>query len=169
MNQNAIYICISWYTKICWFPVKKCCCQQNSRGVTCDSYVFCIFFKQDIHYCRICVTNFRDDWRQKGSPLCAFLPPSPLPRLWAAHKMPILNRVKISRDLKVINTTHVALGEKDNSREVFVPKIKLNTEILRLFNYDNNSRCAISPLIKTRISSTLPFLSQINENEQPCW
>ena len=104
----------------------------------------------------------------KKAPLFAPFCPSPPPRLWAAPKMPILNRVKISRDLKVINTTHVALGEKDNSREVFVPKIKLNTEILRLFNYDNNSRCAISPLIKTRISSTLPFLSQINENEQPC-
>ena len=156
MNQNAIYICISWYTKICWFPVKKCCCQQNSRGVTCDSYVFCIFFKQDIHYCRICVTDFRDGWGQKGSPLCAFFPPPP-PSLWAAPKMSILNRVKISSDLKVINTTHVVLGE-----------IKLNTEIIRLFSYDNNSRCAISPLIKRRISSTLPFLSQINENEQPC-
>ena len=24
MYQNAVYICISWYNKICWFPVKKC-------------------------------------------------------------------------------------------------------------------------------------------------
>ena len=24
MYQNAIYICISWYNKICWFTVKKC-------------------------------------------------------------------------------------------------------------------------------------------------
>ena len=23
MNQNAIYTCISWYSKICWFPVKN--------------------------------------------------------------------------------------------------------------------------------------------------
>ena len=24
MYRNAIYICISWYKRICWFPVKKC-------------------------------------------------------------------------------------------------------------------------------------------------
>ena len=23
MYQNAIYICIFWYTKICWFPMKN--------------------------------------------------------------------------------------------------------------------------------------------------
>ena len=29
MYQNAIYIRISRYSKICWFPVIKCWCQQN--------------------------------------------------------------------------------------------------------------------------------------------
>ena len=29
MYKKAIYICISWYTKICWLPVKKCWYQQN--------------------------------------------------------------------------------------------------------------------------------------------
>ena len=37
----TIYICISWYSKICWFPMKKCWCQ-------------CAKF----HHCRICVTGF---------------------------------------------------------------------------------------------------------------
>ena len=23
MCQNAVYICFSWYSKICWLPVKK--------------------------------------------------------------------------------------------------------------------------------------------------
>ena len=32
--QNAIYVCIFWYNKICWFLIKKCWCQQNSRGVS---------------------------------------------------------------------------------------------------------------------------------------
>ena len=32
MHQNAIYICISWYSKICYFPIKNCWCQQNPRG-----------------------------------------------------------------------------------------------------------------------------------------
>ena len=27
MYQDAIYICISWYSKICQFPVKKCSCE----------------------------------------------------------------------------------------------------------------------------------------------
>ena len=37
---NGMYICISWYSKIGWFPVKKRWCQQNSRGASCDSIVF---------------------------------------------------------------------------------------------------------------------------------
>ena len=24
MHQNAVYICIFWYSKICWFLMKKC-------------------------------------------------------------------------------------------------------------------------------------------------
>ena len=43
MYQNPIYICISWYGKICWFLVKKCWCQQNSRGLSRDLYIFWIF------------------------------------------------------------------------------------------------------------------------------
>ena len=43
MCSNAIYICISWYSKICWFSVKKYC-QQNSSGVSRDLYIFWIFF-----------------------------------------------------------------------------------------------------------------------------
>ena len=48
MSQSAVHICISWYSKICWFPVKKCWRQQNSRGVSRDSYIFCIFFRKGI-------------------------------------------------------------------------------------------------------------------------
>ena len=39
-NASIYYICISWYNKICWFPVKKCWCQQNAEGVSHDSYIF---------------------------------------------------------------------------------------------------------------------------------
>ena len=42
--RNAIYICISWYSKIYWFWVKKCWFQHNSRGLSRDSYIFWIFF-----------------------------------------------------------------------------------------------------------------------------
>ena len=64
MYQNAIYICSSWYSKFCWFPVKKCRCQQNSMGVSHDSYIFWVFFTEGItakfHHCGICVTHFRE-------------------------------------------------------------------------------------------------------------
>ena len=58
-----IYICISWYSKICWFPEKKCWCQQNPSCVSCDSYSFWNFFRYksaNFHHCRICVTDFRE-------------------------------------------------------------------------------------------------------------
>ena len=42
--QYAIYDCISWDSKICLIPVKKCWYQQNSRGVSRDSYIFWVFF-----------------------------------------------------------------------------------------------------------------------------
>ena len=45
MYQNAIYICISWYNKICWFPLNKCWCQQILGGVSRDSYIFWNFFR----------------------------------------------------------------------------------------------------------------------------
>ena len=46
MYYNAIYICIFWYNKSCWFSVKKCWCQQNLRGVLRNLNIFWIFFIQ---------------------------------------------------------------------------------------------------------------------------
>ena len=43
MYQKSVYISISYYSKICWVPMKKYWSQQNSRGVSHDSYVFWIF------------------------------------------------------------------------------------------------------------------------------
>ena len=43
--ENVIYICIFWYSKICWFPVEKAWYQQKSRGVSHDSYIFWIVFR----------------------------------------------------------------------------------------------------------------------------
>ena len=82
MYQNAIYIRISWYSKTCWFPVKKSWIQQNSKGVSRDSYVFSIFVQlrykcAKLHHCRICVTDFRE-----GAFLPSFQP-------WETSKRPI--------------------------------------------------------------------------------
>ena len=78
LYQNAIYACISWYSKICWFPVKNCWCQRNSRGVSRDSNN-CVKF----HHCRIRVTDFKEE--------VSFWYPHP----WAAPKKPILTRVNL--------------------------------------------------------------------------
>ena len=62
MYLNGIYICISSYSKICWFPIKKCWCKQNSRYVGRDSYSFWIILRYNFakfHHCRMCVTDFR--------------------------------------------------------------------------------------------------------------
>ena len=66
MYQHVICACISWYCKICWFPMKKCWCQQNSSGVVC--HVIHIFLDlldvryncAKFHHCRICVTDFKE-------------------------------------------------------------------------------------------------------------
>ena len=88
MYQNAIYICISWYKKLCWFPLKKCWCQQNSGGVSLDSYNFWIFFRKGITLPSFIILEYV---RQiLGRPFC---PPHP----WAAPKISIKNRVNRNR------------------------------------------------------------------------
>ena len=82
---NAIYICISWYNKSCWFPVKKCWCWQYSRSVSRNLYTFWIFFRQGItvrfHQIRICVRDFRKRELFTVQP-------------WATPKRTILKRIK---------------------------------------------------------------------------
>ena len=77
MYENAIYNCISWYWKICWFPVRNADTYIMSR----DSYIFSISF----YYYRICVADYR-----KGS----FLPPASTSR--NSPEKAYLNRVKTS-------------------------------------------------------------------------
>ena len=79
MYQNPIYTCISWCSKICRFPVKICWCQQNSRDVSSDLYIFWIFFGYN---CSIAVQGFI---------IVGYVCPHP----WAAPKKPILNRFNV--------------------------------------------------------------------------
>ena len=74
MYQNAIYICISWYSKIWWFSVKKWWCQQNSRGVSRDSYIFRIFFRWGIIVSRFIIAGYVWQILRRGT----FFPPSPI-------------------------------------------------------------------------------------------
>ena len=64
MYKNVIFIYIFWYSKICWIPMKKYWFQLNSRGLSCDQYIFWVFFGYGItakfHLYRICVTDFRE-------------------------------------------------------------------------------------------------------------
>ena len=87
MYQNAIYICISWYSKIWWFSVKKWWCQQNPRGMLRDSYIFWIFFRWGITVSSFIIAGYAWQILGRGT----FLPPLPHPR--ASPKNSILNRV----------------------------------------------------------------------------
>ena len=91
MHKNAIYICIFWYIKICWFLVKKCWCQQNSEGVSRDSYFFWIFSRQGITVPSFIIVGY-------VSQILAPSPPPPHP--WVAPKMHILNSVNTSSKSK---------------------------------------------------------------------
>ena len=102
-NRNYVSkynLYLYWYSKICSFLVKKCWCQQNSRGVSGDSYLDLVWVRYNcakFHHCMIWVTDLG-----RG----AFSAPHTHP--WAAPKKPILNRVlKISIECwKSIHETH---------------------------------------------------------------
>ena len=63
--QNAFYICISWYGKVCWFQVKNAKISRT-QGVCHVIHMFldllwvrynCAKF----HHSRMCVTEFREE------------------------------------------------------------------------------------------------------------
>ena len=87
--QNPIYICISLCSKICLFRMKKCWCQQNSRDVSRDLYIFWIFLCLGI-------TVQRYVWHILGR---GGNKKSPHP--FAAQKKTILNRVNGWRVLNI--------------------------------------------------------------------
>ena len=60
MCQNAIYICISWYSKIFWFPTKNADVSRT-EGVYHLIHIFLdlLYNYAKFHHCRICVTDFR--------------------------------------------------------------------------------------------------------------
>ena len=64
--QNPIYICISWCSKICWFPVKKCWCQQNSRDVSHDLYIFWFFLREGITVPIFIIVGHLWHFRERG-------------------------------------------------------------------------------------------------------
>ena len=85
VNQNAFYTHIPWYSKICWFLVKNCWCQQKSRGVSHVIYFGYFLGKvYQVHHCRICMTDF---WEGLA------YPPPPPRHPWAVPKKAILNRL----------------------------------------------------------------------------
>ena len=73
MYQNGIYICIFWYSNTYWFPMKKCWCQQNSKGVSRDSYIFWVFFSQGITVPSFMIVGYvwqiSGRWGLFGSPI----------------------------------------------------------------------------------------------------
>ena len=80
MYQNPIYMCISWCSKICWFPVKICWCQQNSRDLSRGLNFFCIFLRQGITVPSFIIVGYV--WRILGKK------PPPLPIREQPRKSP---------------------------------------------------------------------------------
>ena len=66
---------------------KKCWCQENSRGLSSDSYSFYIFFRRGITVSSLIIAGYV--WQILGRGWGSFVP-----HTWAALKKPILNRVK---------------------------------------------------------------------------
>ena len=69
------------------FLRQKCWCQQNSRGVSSEWYIFWIFFMSGITLSSFIIVGYVWYFRKGGG---AFLPP---PHPWITPKMPILNSV----------------------------------------------------------------------------
>ena len=65
MYQNAIYICIFWYSKVCWFPVKKYWCQAEIKACV-TWFLYFLHLLQiryncaKFHHCRMCEADFRE-------------------------------------------------------------------------------------------------------------
>ena len=63
MNQNTIFICISWYSKICWFLLKNADVSRNQGVRHAIHIIFGFSLRYNcvkLHHCRIYVTDFRE-------------------------------------------------------------------------------------------------------------
>ena len=87
MYQVVVYICITWYSKFCWFLVKKCWYQQSSRGVS--RY---IFFGSSLDKVEPSFIIVGYVWKILWSPppICEQLWKGPS---WTGFKKVLLNRV----------------------------------------------------------------------------
>ena len=84
VSKWNLYICISWYSKICQFPIKKCWYQQNSRGLSRDSYSFWIFFRQGITVPSLIIVGYACQILERGMPR----PPPPIhEQLWKSPSL----------------------------------------------------------------------------------
>ena len=99
MYLKGIYICVSWYSKICSFPVKKSLCQQNSRFIF---YTIYIFFGSSLGKVWLCQVPSLQDTCDRfygvGGPF------------WAAPKNLILNRVKMF--LMILIVLHLNINKR---------------------------------------------------------
>ena len=65
--QNAIYIYIPWYSRICWIPVQILMSAEFKGCVICSNILR--YGSTKFHHCKICGTDFRE-----GRTFCS--PPS---------------------------------------------------------------------------------------------
>ena len=87
MHQNVIYICISWYRKICWFPVKNADVSRT-QGVYHMIYLFFgSSLGKSLTVLSFIIVGYVWQTLERG----LFCPLD----LWAAPKRPTLSRVNI--------------------------------------------------------------------------
>ena len=91
MQSISVFLDISKFSGFRW---KKFWCQQNSRGVSRDSYFCLIFFRHGMPVPSFIIVGYVRQTLDKW----AFLGP---PHQWAAPKKPILNRVKLLTRLQL--------------------------------------------------------------------
>ena len=96
MNQYAIYICIFWYSKICWFQVKKNADASRTKGLCQVIHIFLwIFFGSIITVPSFIIVSIaghvRQILREQGGGTL-FAPHPFLPSV-ISLKRPILNRI----------------------------------------------------------------------------
>ena len=128
MYQNKSISVFLAIAKFAYFWWKKCWCQQSSMGVSHDSYIFLIFFRQGLTVPSFIIVGYV--WQILGrGPFCS-------PHLWAALKKRILNRVKITKLLVIFIFLNMAylLLIKFLQKQVVLISIQLENTIKKLYN-----------------------------------
>ena len=125
MYYNAIYIRISENKKSCWFPLKKCWCQQNLWCAWRDLYVLWIFFRKGTVVSSFNIAGYVWQILEKKGGGAHFAPISEQPQkgpFWIGLKKKVSFSVSLPRHIKwhlsafrIILQTILKLSQNQNA------------------------------------------------------